>query len=444
MRASDIINQLRSVLPKYSTKFSTIKSVVSLSSVGTLVTANVVAHGLETGEFSRIIGAKIPYSVDSLTRVGEQATCITDNENDVTFFNRDDIIQEIEIVGANETDYNGTKTLIEPQILNISSLTKVGNTITAITTEDHGFVVNSNFKIKIWNASQGLYNQEEIEVASIINSKTFTYTVIGETISPATTSSIIQCQAIQNKYTFFFEVENSPNTPATGTIYQLLIKNAGYNGFKEITKVDVNNFTYILDNALNSPAQGTITCDVARRIDGGMDISVLKKAYTKQVTDNYNMYLVMDDTLPSKERSELTDIVYVYKNGATYRQNVYQGFNLYVFIPTKTELTAINLQDDIYDLRRAVFKSILGVEFSSALDEEGTNKFNGVVYNGDGFEDYVDAYYIHRFSFQVSGEILNEDIVNEDDSSAFNEIVETYKNEDDSIGSVIGNPLLRD
>jgi len=444
MKASDIINQLRAVLPKHSTKFSTFKNVVSLSSSGTLASANVVGHGLSTGENALIIGAKIPYLIDDLTRVGEQATCITDTINDITFFNRDDILQEVEIIGANESDYNGTKTLIVPKVLNISSLTKVGDVITAITTEEHGFVVNSNFKIRIWNVNQGIYNQEEIEVVSVLSSTSFTYEVKGETTSPATTNSIIQCQALYNKYTFFFEVKNSPTTPATGTIYQLLYKNAGYNGFKEITKVDANNFTYVLDNALNSPAQGTITCDVARRIDGGISIDTIEKAYTKQSENNYNLYLLINDTLSSKQRAELTDITYVYKKGATYRQDLYYNFDLIAFIPTKNELTAIKVMDDIEDIRKAIFRSILGVFFNSELNEEDTNKFDGVVFVSDGFEDYNGSFYEHRFSFQVAGEILTPDIVDENDSSAFNEIIETYKDKDDSIGSVIGNPLLRD
>jgi len=173
MKLKDIVNQLRAVISKYSTKYLTAKSISALSLSGSTATATSTAHGYSIGDYVLIKGAKVPYAVSSLTRVGTQATVITSVVHQIVFQKE----STVEMIGANETAYNGTKTLIKPKKIKITSLTKSDNTITATTEEDHGFIVNANFKINVWGVKQAIYNQENIIVVSTPTSKTFTYTV---------------------------------------------------------------------------------------------------------------------------------------------------------------------------------------------------------------------------------------------------------------------------
>lgn len=441
MKTRDIVNQLRSVLLKYTDKFSEEVAVSSLTSVGTTATATSAGHGLTTGDNVLIKGAKIPYQIESLTRVGEVATAITSTSNDTTFNQNWLLVDKdvtTEITGANESDYNGVKFLVLPPKLEITSLTKSGDTITATTSTDHGFLTNAKFKIDVWGAAQAIYNQTDINVASVPASNQFTYTVEGETDSPATPEPVIYCQARNNQYTFFFEVENNPATPATGTINQLLLKNGGYNGFKQITVTGIDIFTYDLDFALNSPAFGTITFDYSSRIDGAITLPIADDSYTRQDADDYWLYVVRDPTIMSKDRREQTDAIYVVSPGDRYEQTAIYNFHLYVFVPVKYSTTGgSDLHDDVEELKQYIYKSILGVVFPSDLNEQNTGVFTRVTAISDGVADYNSGRYIHDFLFEATGYILEEDIADEGDTWAVKRIIETYVDEDtDSYGIV--------
>jgi len=404
---TQIINQLREILPKYTTKFSNTIAISSLTSSGTLATANSVDHGLITGNYISIKGAKVPYAISNLTRIGTQATALTTQQNQVIY----SVGESVEIVGANESDYNGVHTLIEPKKIKISSLVKAGDVITATTEEAHGFIVNANFKINIWGAEQQSYNQTEISILSTPTTTSFTYTLKGEIISPATTKQQIYCQAIHNEYTFFYYVVNNPTTPATGTIYQLRTLNKGYNGLKQITRIDDDIFTYTLEEALNSPAQGTITGDYKSRIDGAISIERAIEGYTAQSTDNYWLFIVQNPTKISKDRKEKSDANYTHNNSEFYEQIVIYNFTIYVFIPAVSSVGGAEMYASAQDLLYPFSKTLNGVGF-------------------DRFFDYSKAYYIHGFEYETTGYIQRPDIVEPSDRSAFRRIEESYLNQD--------------
>jgi hypothetical protein len=439
MKMQPIINQLRAVLPKFSTKFSDSISISSLTSSGSTATATATSHGLVTGNYVLIQGAKIPYVIESLTRVDDQATAITTNTNQIVYAQND----TVEIAGANQSDYNGTKTLVEPKTIKISSLTKSGNTITATTEEDHGFVVNSKFKIKIWGAKEAIYNQDSIIVDSTPTSTSFTYTVQGETTSPATASPQIYCQAIYTSNVFFFEVENTPITPATGTIYQLLLLNGGYNGFKSVTKIDDNSFSYTLSiSPLASPAQGTITGGYASRIDGAITLQRAQSIYTAQESDDYWLFAVPNSSFTSKNRRELSDANYTQMQAQNFEQMLINSFSLYMFIPTKDSLASIDHYDDAQDELVNLLKSIVGVFIDSPLYESNTSKYSSISLLGEQIALYEKSYYVHQFNFQNTGYVQTEDIVDENDSFAFRQVEETYLDPDKEETGLENNILL--
>jgi hypothetical protein len=433
MKPSDIINQLRAVLPKYTNKFSGEEfSIISLTSTGTTATANATNHGLTTNDYVSIKGAKIPIVVESLTRYQDIAICILAEPLNP---------EKFEITGANESEYNGLKSKILdlPCILiNIVSLTKSGDIVTATTKYNHGLVVNSNLKVNIFGAQQTVYNKEDVLISSVPAPNQFTYISKGETVSPATSIKGIYCIPSFSNNIVYFEVQEEPTTPATGTIYCLEIKRDGYNGFKKVTVLDSDNFTYELEYPLNSPAQGTITADYSIRIDGAVSLDRAVEMYSEHNYDEFWLFLVMNDIFVSKERKEPSDLTYVADKSTEYLQRLAYNFDLFVFIPTSQSLGAIDLLDEIPDLRKALFKSLLRTFFNSEFSE-GTN--DGVVFIGDSIADYNKAIYIHRFSFMASGIITKDDTVEDGDSVPLRRVTETIVDKEKTSTGVIADIL---
>lgn len=107
MRASDIVYQLATVLPKFVDDFTTQMSVASLTRSGTTVTVETdVAHSLAVGQAVNITGAETPLPC-SITRSGILATLVTDQDHDLT----ENAGFDVQIDGAAEAGFNGTFTL---------------------------------------------------------------------------------------------------------------------------------------------------------------------------------------------------------------------------------------------------------------------------------------------------------------------------------------------
>ena len=426
MKLKDIANQLRAIISKYSTKYLTAKSISALTSSGSTATATSTAHGYSVGDYVLIKGAKVPYAVSSLTKAGTQASVITSVVHQIVY-QKD---ATVEISGANESDYNGTKTLVKPKKIKITSLTKSGDTITATTEEDHGFIVNANFKINVWGVKQAIYNQIDIVVASTPTSKTFTYTVKGGTTSPAIASPIMRCQAIYNSYVFFYTVSGSPTTPATGTIYNLITFNGGYNGFYQIASKTDNAFTYTMNlSGINSPAQGTITANIMR-IDSAISLKRAEEIYTKQTINKYWLIVIPNPENTSKDRRTQSDANYRFNSGGDYQQTIIYNFEVLLFIPSKTSLGSGDIYDLAQDEKPHLIKSLCGAKLPSVFNEGGESELDGITYVSNQPETIEDTYYIHSFTFQITGKIQTEDIVDKDDVYAFRRIQETYLDED--------------
>jgi len=111
MKAADIINQLRAVVPFHTDLFSTQLPAV-LTAVGNTVTADTspTAHGLAPGDTVTINGALTPFSIDTLTFDSGTGivTGVTNNNHDLT----EGYQENITIVDAIESDYNGTFALL--------------------------------------------------------------------------------------------------------------------------------------------------------------------------------------------------------------------------------------------------------------------------------------------------------------------------------------------
>lgn len=109
MKASDIVKQLVIEIPKHTSLFSSSVTVSSLTYAATTVTAiTSAAHGLSTGDYVTIEGALFKNEITSLTSTDGIAYATTSVPHDLTEGWQDTIA----ISGADQSEYNGDKTLL--------------------------------------------------------------------------------------------------------------------------------------------------------------------------------------------------------------------------------------------------------------------------------------------------------------------------------------------
>lgn len=118
MRAADVVAQLAIRLPQLTDKFTDEVPLINLSHVAGLMTGvSEVPHGLAPGEIVAITGAEEHVVITSFDRIGLVGTIVTAEDHDLT----EGIAPTVTTSGANEAEFNGTKTVTA--ILNRRTIT---------------------------------------------------------------------------------------------------------------------------------------------------------------------------------------------------------------------------------------------------------------------------------------------------------------------------------
>ena len=361
IKAQTIIQQLQAVLPLHTDLFTgTELSITSLTIAGSTVTATTsVPHKLLTNDIVNIAGAKTPIDVTTLTFVansgigntGGIVTAITATNHDFT----EGFDQEVEMIGATETDYNGT-----------------------------------------------------FDLATTVNRKKLTYLITA-----------------------------NPTTPATGSpqiLYEYAAAAGGYNGVKTITKTGASTFTYTVTQTITNDAQGAMTGASGLRISGAVSVEKAVGAYTAQPTDDLWGFVVLGDPFTSKDRHVSTDAISTLSPGDAYRQRVIVPFSVFIITPTTEGIAGRRERDLMEDVRVALYKSILRVQFDSVLSAAQVYVSTA---SGDRFVGFHEAYYIHEFEFQTVVDITIDDTVDPAYSVAFRDIDLFFNDPDVSDGDDI-------
>jgi len=101
MKTSDVISQIRAVLPTKTELFSTrltITGVVKAGSVATFTTS--AAHGLEASEYVTVSGVVTPIVIDTVTDLGDTYEIRTLTEHDLTLHPTLDDAKTVQITGT--------------------------------------------------------------------------------------------------------------------------------------------------------------------------------------------------------------------------------------------------------------------------------------------------------------------------------------------------------
>jgi hypothetical protein len=420
MQAQEIINQLKGVLPKYTSDFTTNYTVTSLSrSAGVVTAVTSAAHGLIAGNRVLVKGAKTPITVSSLTRNGTNALAITATDHNL-IKNQSDV----ELSGATPISYNGVHTLVwKTPVIFIESIVISGTTATVTTKSPHGLVFDANIEVQISGVRQLNYNGNFV-LNSVATTTTFTYTVQGITEDGVSNGSKpMQMQLLLNSRTFMFRISGNPATPATGTITQIYEYKTGYNGYKTILTVPTTTtFTYAITSTPDSPAQGTIGVRTFPNIAGFIDYERATKFFESLPTGGQSakwVIVILDDEATNKNNFNRTDAVSYNAPGLAIREQSYQNVNIYLFLPcgaTNDELSYILTRDAGAAYKPYIYKSLLGFAPTSNLSDNSYSRLTPI---GNGMKAFNGSYYVHYYGFQASSWSNQADAVEPDDLFAF-------------------------
>lgn len=307
----------------------------------------------------------------------------------------------------------------------ITSLTRSGSTVTAVTSTAHGGTTGDNVTIK--------GAKEPINIISLTRSGdivTATCSVAHKLpnpsnmlardiptvqisgASPSDYNGSFTLFATPDYFTFQYKITTTPASPAA-TAGDLLLSDDLflYNGQKAITVIDTTTFTYIIASEnLQSPAQGDIEMVKATRIAWAASFDITQAHYSEdatRITQNW-LYIIVNDRETFKKDTATTDVTSIQEVNAEYRYDTLTPFSIFIYIPSKASILGGVQSDQARDYIKPLLKSIANFLLPSNLTE---GCLKPVTFQGDGIELFNKAYYVHRFDFVAKGEIVNEDTI---------------------------------
>lgn len=334
-------------------------------------------------DFILQLSARLPALVDdfttsfatsSLTRSGTTVTVTTTTPHGLT------VGKSVNIVGAQTP-------------ITISTIDRVGIVATLVTAADHDMTEGAFTTVEISGATEAEFNG--------------TFTLL----------------KVKNRRTVTFQVVDSGPLSATGL--PLLLNGSSplqsYNGLKKVTAVPTTTtFQYeITDSALFTPASGTITAKTNPRISGAATDERALTSYTKQKTDDAWLYVVINDAVANKSRTLEIDGTDNVQRTNHFKQFLAQTVSLFVFIPTAGQISGRKAMDRAQELFRPICQSVLFAKFDSLL---ASGKYNALMFNEHGFHGYNTAFYIHRYTFEMTLLMGIDDTIGADEDVAFRDI----------------------
>lgn len=322
----------------------------------------------------------------------------------------------------------------------ITSLTRSGNIVTATTSTPHGLATGNSILIngaiapvvvtQLTSSTEQDDQGNDIYIAhGLVDLNTphdltegYQETILISGVDQSGyNGNSLPLLSVPNRYEFTYQLPSEQDSPATGDLILLWDgKERGYNGLFQITVTSPTTFTYTIDQEPLSPALGTIVATYYYRISYSAVIERFVASYTAQLTNKYWMCVILDDKDASQDRFNDNDAIYAYAKGNGYRQILIQKFSVYISVPTPTQIAGQIARDSMEDIENFLFKSLLGVVFPSGFSNN-IQQLGTVFYRSSPYL-YAEAYYIHRFEFQIINYIAQGDIYQDNNNVAFRDI----------------------
>jgi len=211
------------------------------------------------------------------------------------------------------------------------------------------------------------------------------------------------------KNPFGSTISTTPTTPATVAGYLLLEDQDGFNGYKQVTVTSATTFTYTTTNSsLGTPAQGTLQLSAGTRVEYAATPARIAQYYSENssgVLKNW-MFVVLGGTSIYKNDTIASDLSTAQTRNQNYWYQSQRDLSIYVALSSKSSTLGGAEADTARSYESALLKSLANHVFNSALSD---SVYQPTVYVANETDDYVDAYYIHRFDFLAKGFITKED-----------------------------------
>ncbi|UCF50255.1 MAG: hypothetical protein JSU91_01885 [Thermoplasmatales archaeon] len=332
--------------------------------------------------------------------------------------------------------------------VDISTITYAAGVVTVVTSSAHGLdtgdvctIVDSKQKTPI----SSIVTTDFIATVttSIPHDQTLDYQSIADqpeiTIGGADVSEYNgdwALNTVPNRNTFTIELTENPDDATIGYILENSV--GGFSGIKTVTKVNDTTFTFTTSKELASEGfGGYVHYDL--RISGGVSLDVCKLAYSKQLSNNWWAFVTPIATNASKNRQTDNDSTYSPTKGDEYRQKLVSGFEVYFFVPSRSDIAGRASYDECIQESKYIFKSLLGFNLPNPYS---IDDFSSIIFESHDAEEFTGAWYIHRFTFNITNEIIIDDINTTSDDVAFRDINYDIVNSFDTI--IADNSLKTD
>lgn len=312
----------------------------------------------------------------------------------------------------------------------LTSLTKAGTTVTAVTTTPHGLSVGHYAYMANTNRQTDILSVTRVgTVATIVTqdphdlTENFFETVdmVGFTAGGTVFNGNFPLLSVPNRYTYTIRVANSGATTGTGPGKLLEPWRLGFRGWVQVVTVPTStSFTYTSADSFNATAYGTnMVARTVPRITGAASLERAQASYTKFGNNQLWAFIIMGDVVASKSRHTMTDPIGTSTAASTYRQFLMNSVYVYVFIPMTQSISGRAERDLMADVGKYLYKSMVGKAYPSYFVDEPVATLN---FKQHHQAQYLTSYYIHEFEFEAVTEITTNDIVEPDTTRAFRDL----------------------
>ncbi len=310
--------------------------------------------------------------------------------------------------------------------VSVFSLTRSGTIITAACNEQHGLkpgdgavIVGSFVPIVASTLTRsGVVGQVILATRHDLTPTANKFVVLSGSNEPEFNGTF-KIIGITDDVTITFEMADSGPVTATGSP---ILENGEsalrqYDGPYEVLEVPSDSsFTFTNSVAGLADPIGTIIARVKPRITAAATVDRIIQVYTEQKTDDFWMFVVLEDVVASKSRQIRSDAIDNLTRSTEFRQQIIQPFSIYILIPTVDSVSGREARDDAEDLFRSICQAILFAQFPSGLF---ANKLGAVQFVSHGTFNYNSAIYVHAYGFQQVVDLYFEDTVGPDLDVAF-------------------------
>jgi len=301
-------------------------------------------------------------------------------------------------------------------VVNITSLVK-NNTLVTATATNHGLSDNDYITIK--------GAKRRVNIQSITFSAGVATIKLAEShnlfIEIDTKITIAGCsvagyngEKIIKSLPDFYSIEiYSNNFGNASDGYITLNDNIYYNGYKQITKINNDSFSYpVLNSIANNTIDGNITFSKASRIQHVATSERAEEFFKNNTNQKWMFVLLGDERVEENGATLTTDSL---STNQTFYFKTLLEFSIFVAIPTDNSKFASAEADLARSYLKPMLKSIANYRFTSILTQD---KYQPCLYIGNATDAYNIASYLHRFDFAITGEIIDNDGVDH-----FNDVV---------------------